>query len=256
MADYVFLRSSPNWATFDLEDSREFMRRSSLPEDAIIKFAARWQKQFGQRYQSYREEMKSISLKSIADTNVQVIDGSEGIQFEDDDLIYFTDDDDWVAPKLFRRLRELPKSEDGYVWRSVYTGWLLVDTPHEPGGAPSLRLRPVNEKIYTNNYAVTGHAINRLGLERLFEHYHAKRVYDAKQWVPHRCDEFLSVANKHPCCTVLVVFNSRVDGYLENLRDPLREFIDDLKSQQIDPKAQWIEPYLQRFIEVNEALLN
>jgi hypothetical protein len=40
--DFIVLRSSPDWRTFDIQQSRQFCQFVGIPDDAVINFANTW----------------------------------------------------------------------------------------------------------------------------------------------------------------------------------------------------------------------
>jgi hypothetical protein len=51
----LVLRASPDWTTFDLEHSRDFLKSLRLPEDLVIEFAAIWDRHFKLDYRGLRQ---------------------------------------------------------------------------------------------------------------------------------------------------------------------------------------------------------
>ena len=51
----IVLRASPDWATFDLGHSRDFLKSLRLPEDLVIEFAAIWDRHFKLDYRGLRQ---------------------------------------------------------------------------------------------------------------------------------------------------------------------------------------------------------
>lgn len=259
MADnYIVLRRSPDWTAFDIEQTRPFLAKFGLAEDLIIKFAQAWDKDLSTPFLFYREAMKEICLynvRSVLGGTIVSCDTLSKMSFDDDDLLYFTDDDDWVHPHLFRLLRAASPPKDGFLWRSIFVGKLFADTPHERGGGALVQERPQSDVIYTNNYAVTGAAWNRIGAEKLLEHYAAQVELNEERFVPDRLDAFLSAANKHLCCTVCIDYNSRQPGFLESLPRALGQVVDEIEATQLSDRTCWVAESLAKFAAVNRSTL-
>ena len=177
------------------------------------------------------------------------------ITFADDDLLFFTDDDDWTDPRLFRSLRAAGPVRDGLLWRSIFVGKLFTDTPHEKRLGAIVQERPASDVVYTNNYAATGAAWKRLGPERLLEHYSAQAELTSGAFEPVRIDDYLTAANKHICCTVCIDYNSRSVGFLRNLRAAVSQIIDELDAVQLSNQTSWITKILQNFASINREAL-
>src|SRR5579863_1336114 len=60
----LILRASPDWTTFDLERSRDFLKALRLPEDLVIEFAALWDRHFKVNYRGVRAQLKAIALET------------------------------------------------------------------------------------------------------------------------------------------------------------------------------------------------
>lgn len=257
--NYVVLRRSPDWRTFDLQETRAFLRQfSGMAEDMIIRFAERWDAAFVVDFLGYRQAMKDLSLGLAHEVqNATVLDHSSLATtiLADDDLLFFTDDDDWTAPFLFERLRAAGDPGDGWLWRSVFVGKLFSDTRYEKGGDPLVQERPASDVVYTNNYAVSGAAWQRLGPERLLEHYSAQQALDAGQFRPRRSDAFLTAANKHLCCTVAIECNGRAPGVLDDLPRALGVVLAEAAAAVPSEAIRWISDPLAHFIAINRRTL-
>jgi hypothetical protein len=224
-----------------------------LIEGAIADFAMRWEQTFGVSYGEIRHEIKSITLSSVAATRHCQLGGVANLENPaNDDLFVFMDDDDWTAPHLFEVLRSAETPRDGCLWGSIFLGSFLVDVPgteEVPGrlaGTPALQKRALHDFLYTNNYAVTGRAIKRLGASAVFEHSDGQRALRAGQFAPLKVRSYLSCANKHPWCTMAISYNSHAPGFLEGLYMTLLDYAQALECLELDADTRWIAPYLDR----------
>jgi hypothetical protein len=252
--NYVVLRRSPDWLTFDLEETRAFCRAGELPEDTILRFVARWDAVMAVGFLEYRHRMKQLALRSahaVKDATVVPLAQLAEQTFAPDDLIYFTDDDDWVCSDLFAALRARPAPVDGFLWRSIFIGKLFSDTAYEGVDSPAVSERPASTVVYTNNYAVTGAAWSRLGPGSLLEHFHAQGAVDRSDVSFEQVDLFLSAANKHPCCTVSIAYNDRSDWFVANTRAAIQAYIAALVGAPLGPGSAWIRPCLDELIAIN-----
>jgi hypothetical protein len=251
--NYIIMRASPDWLNFDLEESRVFCRHHGLPENLIADFANQWQQTFGVSYGEIRHEIKSITLSAIAATrHCQLGSMADLGDPADEDLFVFMDDDDWSAPHLFEVLRSAETPRDGCLWGSIFLGSFLVDVPgaeEVPGrmaGTPALQKRALHDFLYTNNYAVTGRAVKRLGVRAIFEHSDGQRALRAGQFTPLKIRSYLSCANKHPWCTMAISYNSHAPGFLDSLYTTLLDYAQALERLELDADTRWISPHLDR----------
>lgn len=248
----VVLRQSPHWPTFDLENTRAFCAAVGLRETLILDFAARWNAVCAVDFLTYRHEMKSIALatlKAVSGSTFQTIDSLDVHALDDEDRIFFSDDDDWAAPDLFERLQG--PGGDGWIWRSAFVGKLFADTPLEKVGGPVLQKRPASSIVYTNNYVVSGQALKRIGSDVMVEHYHAQAAMDDGRYRPSRCDDFLSAANKHLACTVFINVNMGAPDFVADMRAGVSRYADELSAVRLDDDLAWMVDPLARLVELN-----
>src|ERR1700749_259564 len=99
----LILRASPDWASFDIERSRDFLKSLRLPEALIVEFAALWGRHFKVDYRGVRGELKALALETynaVRDAALVRHQDWDGTA-PDGGRIAFVDDDDWMAPGLF-----------------------------------------------------------------------------------------------------------------------------------------------------------
>ena len=254
--NYVVQRRSPDWTTFDLEDTRAFCRDINIPETTVIDFARHWDATFPVGYLAYRQAMKQISLDcafSVQDARVVSHLDLDALAVEDGDLLYFTDDDDWVQPGLFRLLRAGDTSRDGWLWNStsVASRYDAATDTHSGG----IFVRPVGTTVSTNNYAVSGSAWNRLGRSQLLEHYWALDAFEAGRFQPTQSDLSPSCSNKHLCATTFIARGLRGDARPDDLRAALSAMTGDLARLELPPPLAWLATPLAALISTNERVL-
>jgi len=235
--NYIVLRHSPDWLSFDEEQSRSFLSVRNLPETAVIDFMTVWDAGMAVDYRSFRHAIKLIAMETI-----HAVEGStflshaqlRAITPEPDDLIVFTDDDDWLAPDLFVRLHEAGAAGDGAKWGSIKFGPAFFG---EPNG---LYFRPIDNQIYTNNAAVSGRVIQRLGIDSVFEHGNLKQRLDSAAYAPSTLAQYLSLANKHPCCTLTAtVFLMRRDSFRSDPKAEIRSIATTLNEACASLSDEW-----------------
>lgn len=257
MRNFVVLRRSPDWPTFDLEQSRSFCSSLGLPETAVIDFAARWDRIFETTYLRYRQAMKEISLDCARRVrDALVIDHGQvaSVDVTDEDLFYFTDDDDWVAPELFEVLRGAGATRDGWLWSSPG----LASRSSDDGTTHTavLEARRVGAIAYTNNYAVSGAALRRLRLPAVLEHFEAQQALDSGTFAPATLDRPLSAANKHLCCVTFLTREFRGVALPSDLRATLAGLNAALPMLELPPGAGWMAPPLALYAQANDAALS
>jgi hypothetical protein len=240
----LVLRASPDWATFEIDRSRDFLKSLRLPEDLIVEFAALWSRHFKTDYRDVRAQLKEIAigtLRAVRQTSFVRHqdwdgDGAEG-------RIAFVDDDDWMAPDLFEGLPELIPGEDGTRWGSLRLGRVFGPNGY---AIPILQRRPLDAVVYTNNYAVTSKAIGRLGRPALFEHDAAQRSFDRPDFVYTASQQYLSCAVKHPCSTMSVNFLMSQPNFRDNPHREMIDFMAAVDAMHLNDMEAWLlEPFDQ-----------
>jgi hypothetical protein len=252
--NYLVLRNSPNWLSYNDRQSRDFCTRFALPENTIIDFIAMWDAALDVDYRLFRHIMKGTSLANFRQVHDSIF--LEHVDFramalEPDDLIVFVDDDDWLAPDLFTHLRDAP-GQDGAKWGSVRVGPVFSHSPETPAHGV-LYDRPIDDVLYTNNYATTGHSLIRLGLEQLFEHRDAQRQFDVGAYRPNTVPQYLSAANKHPCSTMAVLFFLSFEPFRRDPRTEISRFAEALARSSPEPNVHWIAEPFQKLHDLVEA---
>lgn len=250
----VAVRYSPDWLALTDDDTRTFLRRHGIDENLLVDFMGLWDRHLKVDYRSFRHEIAKLSRASFA-----AVRGAEVIPHAvlretkraPDDLIAFVDDDDWLSPGLFEELEKAcPRPLNGIWWGSILVGPQLT-TYEASQTAPVIELRPLERVIYTNNYAVTGRALNHHGYPRLFEHYHADRRFGKFWWPPKKVPLYLSAASKHPCSTVSVQFFMAQPQFRADPRRHVERFADQLAEADIPAEYGW----LKQPVDAVEALV-
>ncbi|MFG1345907.1 hypothetical protein V5F59_13515 [Xanthobacter autotrophicus DSM 431] len=254
----VAVRYSPDWLGLTDDDTRTFLRRHGIDENLLVDFMALWDGALKVDYRSFRHELAGVSRASFA-----AVRGAEVIPHEvlretkraADDLIVFVDDDDWLSPGLFEALETAcPHPLNGIWWGSILVG-PQFESYEAALREPIVALRPLKRIIYTNNYAVTGRALNWHGYGRLFEHYHADRRFRKFLLPPKKVPLYLSAASKHPCSTVAVQFLMAQPQFRADIRAYVARFADQLEEADIPAEYAWLrEPVRQVEALVRRAL--
>jgi hypothetical protein len=240
----LILRASPDWTTFDMQRSRDFLRSMGLPETLIIEFAELWRRHFKADYREIRAQLKTLALQTYNDVRHATLLRHEewnGVG-RPGGWTAFVDDDDWMCPGLFERLPPPATGEDGARWGSARLGRVFA-----PDGYSEriIQLRPLNHIVYTNNYAVTERALRRLGREALFDHGAAQKAFDQQDFVLSTSANYLSCAVKHPCCTMSINYLMSLDGFRSDPRREMSNFMEALDAISLDAVEEWLRrPFL------------
>jgi hypothetical protein len=241
----LILRASPDWASFDIERSRDFLKALRLPEDLVIEFAALWDKHFKMDYRSLRAQLKTISLQTYNDVRQASLHRHEAWQVpaQHDGRIAFVDDDDWMSPGLFEDLPAMRSGEDGVRWGSLRLGRIFAANAY---GEPLIQRRPLDRTVYTNNYAVTAQALRRLGRAAFFEHDAAQRSFDQPDFALVTSDRYLSCAVKHPCCTMAANYLMSLDSFRSDPHREMADFMASVYGTPMDGLDAWLKkPFTQ-----------
>jgi hypothetical protein len=253
--NYVVLRNSPNWLSYDDQQSREFCARFELPENTILDFISIWDAALDVDYRHFRHVMKDTAV-----ANFRQVHGSiflehadfRAIMPEPDDLVVFVDDDDWLAPDLFKCLRDASGNDDGAKWGSIRVGPVFSHSPATQTHGV-LYARPLDQVLYTNNYAITGRALMRVGVEQLFEHRDAQRQFDVGAYSPKTVPQYLSAANKHPCSTMAALFFLDFEPFRRDPRAEISRFADALAQSSSEPNTPWIAEPVRKLHRLVDA---
>ncbi len=245
--NYIVLRNSPDWLSYDHDQSRSFCARFALPENTIIDFMSIWDAALDIDYRHFRHALKNIALANFKEVHQSIfLENKEfqAIDLRPDDLVAFVDDDDWLSPELFIRLREVSSMTDGAKWGSIRVGPVFSQSP-QTATHGVFHTRPIDRVLYTNNYAATGRALMRLGVESLFEHDHAQQQFDAGQYRPETVAEYLSGANKHPCSTMTILFLLNFEPFRADPRAEIERLADALAQAAPEANMRWINDPIQ-----------
>jgi hypothetical protein len=240
--NYIVLRDSPDWLSYSDQQSRDFCSRFALPQNTIIDFISMWDAALAVDYRHFRHVMKDTALANFRQVRGAIFlehADFRAIAAQPDDLVVFVDDDDWLAPDLFIRLRDAADGHDGAKWGSIRVGPVFSHLQQTPAHG-IFYARPIDETLYTNNYMVSGRALARLGVDELFEHRDAQRKFDAGTYRPKTVPRYLSAANKHPCSTMAALFFLSFEPFRRNPRAEISRFADALMRSSAEANTPWI----------------
>jgi hypothetical protein len=251
--NYIALRASPDWLSFDVETSRAFCQRAGIEESTIIDFVAIWDRVLRVDYRQFRHRLKQITLanfKAVAKASVVPHQALRDTVLAPDDIIAFGDDDDWYSPELF----STPANGHGSKWASIRLG-RGFDQTFDYDRASILSFRPVDRTIYTNTYMVTGQVLADIGYDSLFEHFHAQVPFDAGRFRPLELADYLSCANKTPASALSARFLLGRPSFLDDPRGEFSRFAMELRKTKAPAEAPWMAPPLAAFsVLIDEAV--
>ena len=240
--NFLILRASPDWMNFDVESSRGFLRNVGLPEYLIIEFAALWNRHFKTDYCSVRAQLKTLALETNNAVQYATIlrheawDENGNKDGDSRGWFAFIDDDDWMSPGLFGRLPETAYGDEGVRWGSLRLGRVFATHGY---ANPIFQRRALDRIVYTNNYAVTARALHRLGRAALFEHTAAQLSFDRPDFALCTCNDYLSCAVKHPCCTMSAAYLMSLESFRVDPTQEMSSFMDSLNDVRLDRPEEW-----------------
>jgi hypothetical protein len=245
----LVLRTSPDWTTFDIERSREFLKALRLPEDLIVAFAALWDSHFKVDYRGVRAQLKALALETYNDVRQASLLRHEEWDGKGrpDGRVAFVDDDDWMSPGLFESLPATTSGEDGVRWGSLRLGRVFAPNGY---AEPAIQRRPLDRTVYTNNYAVTARALARLGRAAFFEHNAAQKSFDQPGFTLVTSEKYLSCAVKHPCCTMSVNYLMSLEDFRSDPRREMSKFLESVHAMPLDALAEWLKKPFAQFRRV------
>jgi len=251
--NYIVVRHSPDWLSFDPEASRAYCVKNGLPEMLIIDFMAVWDAAVAVDFRQFRFRIKEIAQQNLVSVEGGRIIGDAAFhvlalagEVPPDALVVFIDDDDWLAPHLFARLREFAAAGagvDGFRWGPVRLGRdfkLTMDADAAFALRPTLTLRPI-DRIYTNSYAVSGAALGRLGIDALFEDFDALTLFESGRFAPATVAQYLSCINKHPASSLVASFLLGSEDFRRDPRADIGRWSEGVMSVPLPVDLAWME---------------
>jgi hypothetical protein len=251
--NFIVVRHSPDWLSFHPETSRAFCVHRNLPETLVIDFMAVWDGAVAVDYRQFRFRIKEIAHQTLVGVeHAQIISDAAlralalAGKVPPGALIVFVDDDDWLAPHLFARLRAFTSVRagvDGFRWGSVRLGrpGHTLDADANFASRPTVTLRQIGQgTIYTNGYAVNGTALRRLGVDALCEHFDAQVQYESGRFAPATVAEYLSCANKHPAHTMAACALLGSEEYRRDLRADIKRWAESIMAVPLPVDLAWM----------------
>jgi len=245
---FIALRQSPDWKSLTYADFEkqtvEFCRLIMRPTDFTWRVVKLWDDTFSASFFATRQRMKEIAQANLAAiVDVRIVHSARlaEIKVQAQDIVCFVDDDDWFHPNLGSPLRQMDLEDvDAVFWDHCFFG-------REEGAG--LMVQPASSSlVYTNNYAVTGSCLSKLGIEAVEQHWIATESLKNTrfQHIPGNW----GMTNKHPASTVMLEkvladdFSGRalaaaVDSFIQRTEDALAD---------VPPAFSWAERSMQEAI--------
>jgi hypothetical protein len=268
----VFVRRhSPDWARLASDhdagipiDPSRYMRADvpGFPQD-VGSCIRLWNATFPVNFFHCRQVLKEISERALRHVANAVLLSNERLEelpaivADTQSLVFFFDDDDLFAPRMFELLSavEIGKCEVAvfplvHLGEHVYT-FVRECSPRTVlvGGAQPFRYR-----FHTNNYALTSRAALSDYLADMNDHVLASAHADQHGLSDSYFDVLIGATNKTPCSAVVLrELPPRQDHY----RRAIERYLERLRQLELPREAQWIAQPLQEtirlFAEVGEA---
>ncbi|MDD2723213.1 MAG: hypothetical protein PHH59_04210 [Methylovulum sp.] len=256
---YIFLRQSPDWKSISdsefRKQSREFCALMGRPPEQVNLSADLWNKTFKRSFIDIRQEIKEIALSNFAMVeDAELFNGLEPPEslVSEKSFYFFTDDDDWVHPKITSLLANVDHSDQvgGIVWGSVAFG-----THREK----IIVRRNIDGYCFTNNYAITGQYLAKTpenfitvsqhgGADGFLESRNSKKIIN----------EYWSVTNKNPTSTIFLEQLLKGDfSSQQKLSSGVECYVHRCKQidLEIDGSLEWARPLMDRMLGIFSELL-
>jgi hypothetical protein len=132
---------------------------------------------------------------------------------------------------------------DGFRWGSVRLGrpGYSLDADANFALRPTVTLRQIDQvTIYTNGYAVSGFALERLGIDTVCESFDAQIQYNSGRFAPATVAEYLSCANKHPAHTMAACALLGSEAYRRDLRADIERWAESIMAVPLPVDLAWM----------------
>jgi hypothetical protein len=221
----IYVRDTVNWKE---------KRITKFQNGSVPSMIRTWDNVFTMSYWDYRDHLKSIALSSWeeASSRIQIMD-FKNFEYEDDDYILPTDDDDWVNPSI-----DIGSDKDVVVWGSIvhktyvhhkYTYW------------------PTSRGCCSNNYAIRGSFLRKLPhkqkIKILKHHMSVLKIAGRNGGTVENMSKVHSCYNWHPGSASLAKWPPHLPRKIPtNYRDT--------NDAVISRQNPWIKPYVRKFVHV------
>jgi len=256
------IRTSPDWAALARDSAAGLAidpARFAAPEDIvsfpgdIAALIAKWDAISRVPFFECRRRLKEIAAATWRRVEDGRVLASAAVGGEDD-LVFFCDDDDWVAPDLVARTRALETAGvDALVFPLIRLGVPSFTFGREGGAVthPVGPVRPFGFRYQTNNYGLTRRAFERAGVASLIEHVRASQTADRLGFVDEYVPLAVSATNKTPCSASLL---TQIVADREAFMRFLAAYLEGLKRLVIPAAHGWLAGPLWETIRLFEAV--
>lgn len=252
----VVQRQTVDWQSISLEafreQSRDFCRLWSKPEDYVWRLRELWDDTFAMSYLETRAALKAQSERQVrAVPGIQFVPYERYTNIPTCDLPYlFIDDDDWVSPAIAAELvPQLPEHYIALLWRAVNIGSPQQDYPMFVWG--------MNGRCMTNNYALNGTWLRQTGrLPEFIQHFDAMKAMASLPPMP-QLDLTVTATNKSPCSSVSLDRGLNGDLRPARLEAMVETFLEKMLGVREEHvwQAPWVLPLIQELAQVFQAVV-
>jgi hypothetical protein len=222
---YLVLRQTLPWDSISyaefVKQSRVFCKLIGRPENQVKETVDLWNETFSYNFFDVRQSMKELSMSNFKSLKQSIfIDDIEKLkqEIDDDVLIVFTDDDDWINPDLNDYIGPNISNYDGFTWGSAAFG---------NRNGESIELRRNDGYCFTNNYGVVSKTIRKKMIEESLQHFKANEQF--KNLNSFRISKYLSITNKHPGSTLFLEQALKFDFSSQSLIAAISNYIKVIK---------------------------
>lgn len=248
----IVLRQSPDWRDTPhaelLEGSRAFCRlvgaATGLTENFISDIVGVWDATFALPYFEVRARMKDIAQRNLAAVAAATrVAADAASPARGAGLDIFIDDDDWLHPQTAALLAQHAGGADGCIFGNV-----LCES--------RIRLRPLEDGCYTNNYAVSRRFLRTIDSARVTQHWDANAVFHQPGFERRYVPLYLSATNKHPA-SAMKLKDGLVGHELSaaRLRHLVEAYVAESADAELPQPAAWVRPWFGAVRDVFAAAL-
>lgn len=264
MANYLIIRRSPNWRSYDLAETASFLRGLNTlgalnlnrpwPEDLITSFAAMWDDAMALTFSEFRARAREVTMDCALHTGARLLFVDQWLEdgeyasltniLKPNDNIVFTDDDDWMSPETFRHV----ETSNGLVsfWNFIFTGHIESREHDLPVVGTNILKRPATDHLFTNNHAIKGELLSLVGLKICMEHYSMQKVFEDVRSETRHIDRYLSAANRGLCSSTTIQLNQSIISSPPDVRALAYRYQASIEDIVTDSDTDWIQPYLKQ----------
>lgn len=238
----LVLRQSPDWGNLDhnyLDQTEEFDRLIGRTPGFTRGIIELWDATFDISFFEIRQKLKELTLDNLARVKNAKVHHINDMPSKARFWL-FTDDDDWFCPDIVAALRSHAPKTQGITWKSCRFDGSFTMREHDSGFC------------YTNNYALT----DRGGAwrDRVVQHGDANTLFASSEIRTQALPICLSVANKHPCSTVILEKALAETPGPEGLIALVSGFNDRAQRMRLPEEISWARPWAEATVALFAGL--